>query len=174
MNIFKTFLFIIPFVSLSMVHTASSEELTWHHFNDGMIKAKAEKKEVIIDFYTDWCHWCKVMDEKTFNNPEVAAKLKEKFICIRINAENTTDVINFKGQQFTPVTFSSAFGVTGFPSLAFLDKEQNPITIIPGYLPPENFLPILGYMNQECYKKQISIDEYVQKQKDGTGCAETK
>ena len=27
-----------------------------------------EKRPVLIDLYTDWCGWCKVMDKKTYSN----------------------------------------------------------------------------------------------------------
>jgi len=43
----------------------------WLPFNEGMALAAKEKKHVVIDFYTTWCHWCKVMDRETFANPEV-------------------------------------------------------------------------------------------------------
>ena len=41
-------------------------QVTWIGFNEGLEKAAKEKKNILVDFYTDWCHWCKVMDEKTF------------------------------------------------------------------------------------------------------------
>ncbi len=28
-----------------------------------LAKAKAENKYIVVDCYTDWCGWCKVMDK---------------------------------------------------------------------------------------------------------------
>lgn len=139
-------------------------KVQWYGFNEGLQKAQTEKKCMVIDFYTSWCVWCKTMDEKTFSEKKVSAFLKEKYICIRINAEDKNEKIEFQDKTFTPVEFTAAFGITGFPSLAFLDKEQKPITIIPGFVPADAFLKILEYMNLEYYKKQIKLDDYIKQE----------
>lgn len=143
--------------------TADSTKVRFYTFNKGIDKAKKEKKMIIIDFYTDWCHWCKVMEKETFNEKKVAAYLKENYVCIRINAEDTKEEIEYQDKKYNPIQFTQAFGVRGFPSLAFLDNEQKPITIIPGFIPAETFLKILEYIKLECYKKQVSLEDYMKK-----------
>jgi len=132
-------------------------------FNKGLEKASNEKKNMLVDFYTDWCHWCKVMDEKTFNNPEIAKKLSERFVTVRLNAESRTETATFKGKKYDNIELTGAFRVRGFPSLAFISSEQEIITVIPGYIPPETFTLILDYIDQECYKKQMSFEEFMKK-----------
>lgn len=141
-------------------------EVVWYGFDEGLAKANKEEKPVLIDFYTDWCHWCKVMDEKTFKNNDVAKKLKDRFIAIRIDAEAQNETVTYKGQNFTNMELTRAFRVTGFPSLGFLDSAGEVITVIPGFIPPETFIDILGYIDKECYKKSISFDDYVKKKGD--------
>lgn len=146
-------------------------KVVWHSFDEGMAKAAKEKKNVLIDFYTSWCHWCKTMDEKTFSNSEVAKKLKKQFVSIRINAESNTEKATYKGETYTNVQLTQSFGVRGFPSLAFLDKQGEPITVVPGFIPPETFVYILDYVNQECYKKQMSFEDFMKKKGE---CDEVK
>jgi thioredoxin-related protein len=141
-------------------------EVKWLSFDEGLKKARAEKKPMLVDFYTDWCHWCKVLDEKTFQDPAVAKKLAENYVTVRIDAEDGTKTANYKGQVYTNIELTRAFQVTGFPSLGFFETTGEPITIVPGFVPPETFINILGYIEGECYKKKISFEDYLKKKEE--------
>jgi thioredoxin-related protein len=138
---------------------SKSQHREWYTFEEGIRQAEAEKKHVIIDFYTDWCKWCKVMDEKTFSQPDVEKFLFEHFIPIRLDAESN-ERVDFKGSNYSYRELTGAFGVTGFPSLAYLTPNIELITIIPGYIEKPMFLDILTYMSQECYAKNIPFDQF--------------
>ena len=58
------------------------------------------------------------------------------------------------------------FGVRAFPSIAYLDTEGELITIVPGYIPPETFLPMLRYIKKECYKQRMSFEDFLKKQEE--------
>jgi len=133
----------------------------WLKFDEGLKKAKQENKNILIDFYADWCHWCKVLDEKTFKDKAVAKKLKERFVTVRLDAENANETATYKDKTYTNVQLTQAFGITGFPSLAFLDPQGEPITLIPGYVPAETFLQILNYIDKGCYKTNVSFEDFV-------------
>lgn len=141
-----------------------SGENTWLPFDQGIAQAAKEKKPVVIDFYTSWCRWCKVMDEKTFSDPEVKSYLAEHFVTIRLNAESRSERYSFKGSEYTPVQLTRTFGVRGFPSLAYLDRDGELITVVPGFVPKEMFLPFLHYIQKECYKQQMSFEEFLKRQ----------
>lgn len=139
----------------------------WMSFNEGMEKAGREKKPVIIDFYTAWCKWCKVMDRQTFSDPEVKKYLDENFVTIRIDAENKKEQLLYKGDKFTPASLTIYFKVRGYPSLAYLDSEGELVTVIAGFKQANEFLPTLKYMKNECYKKKVKLAEYI---KNGGDC----
>ncbi|MBC8183948.1 thioredoxin family protein [candidate division KSB1 bacterium] len=147
------------------------EEVVWTTFDEGLAKGVKENKNIIVDFYTDWCHWCKVMDEKTFGEKKVAAKLKERFATVRLNAESNSEFANYKGKKYSNMELTRAFQVTGFPSLAFLSPEKEIITVIPGYVPADQFYHILDFIDKECYKKKMTLEEFIKKKGE---CEESK
>jgi len=135
----------------------------WIPFNDGMALAAKEQKPVVIDFYTGWCHWCKVMDKETFSNSEVKKYLAENFVTIRVDAESRTGELVYKGQTYTPVDLARNFGVSGYPSLAYLGRDGELVTVVPGFVPAKNFLPLLKYMDKECYKQRMTFEEFMKR-----------
>jgi|GEM_PF-290136 len=131
----------------------------WYGFEEGIALSAATGKHVVIDFYTDWCKWCKVMDEETFSVPDVQAYLFEHFVPIRINAESD-ETVSYRGQNYSYRELTSAFGVTGFPSLAYLTPNDELIDIIPGYIEKEPFMDIISYIAQECYMKNVDFQVF--------------
>lgn len=135
----------------------------WYEFDEGMTHSVKESKPVFIDFYTDWCHWCKVLDEKTFSDVDVQKYMEENFVKIKVNAEDRRDEQTYNGITMSSAELAKAFGVTGYPALAFLDKEQKLVTLVPGFLPPERFIHVLKYMKEECYTKDVSFEDFMKK-----------
>lgn len=141
----------------------SAGEVKWLSFDAGFKKVLEEKKPAVIDFYADWCTWCKVMDKKTFADTSVAKELKKNFVCIRINPDKKDDKINYNGKTFSNLQFGQALGVQGLPTLVFMDKSGQLITAMPGYIEASTFLNLLGYVKKECYTQKISLQDYIDK-----------
>lgn len=112
-------------------------------------KLQGKDKLFLVDVYTDWCGWCKVMDKKTFTDQKVKDYLNEHFYVVKFNAEQK-DPVTFKGTTYewkpggrkgvnglAPVLLN---GRLGYPSFAYLDKDLNPIKVLPGYKTPEQLI----------------------------------
>src|SRR5690606_42131746 len=90
---------------LALSSTAQAGEIDWApSFEAALERARAEDKFVMVDFYTNWCHWCRVLDQKTYSVPEVQA-LAERVASVKVDAD--------KRQES-----AAAYGATVFPPIA--------------------------------------------------------
>lgn len=121
-------IFIPVFVLMALVFILSpAYAINWQYNLENALKsAGGKQKPVMIDFYTEWCGWCKKLDSDTYSDSRVHAA-SGKFICVKIDAEKEPAIAN-------------KYGVTGYPTIIFLDGNANLISKIPGYLPPDRFL----------------------------------
>lgn len=109
---------------------AHAARVSWvKDYAEGMAKARTEKRPVVLDFYADWCGWCKVMDRETYGNAGVAAVLTN-YICIKVDVEQDTDT------AFT-------FRIGSLPRTIVVDAEGRLLGDRVGYLQPEPFLAFL-------------------------------
>ncbi len=136
-----------------------SSKAEWLAFDQAMEKAAADQKYVVVDFYTDWCKWCKVMDDKTYADSSVAAALKENFVIAKINGESS-EKITYLGKVMAQSEFTMGMKVSGFPSTLFMDSEGKVIGILPGYIEAPVYLKILSYVSTQAYKTK-KLDDYL-------------
>ena len=78
----------------------SQESIKWNSWEEGMVQAEAENKKVVVHLYTQWCTWCKKMDQTTFRDSLVVKYINENFVAIKFDAEQRED-INFKGETLS-------------------------------------------------------------------------
>jgi thioredoxin-related protein len=146
--------------SLGLSENTDGGDVDWKEFNRGVELAKKDKKYIIIDFYTDWCGWCKKMDNLTYSDHDVQRLLSAHYISIKVNAEDEKQSLVFDGKTFTYPEFTQYLGINGFPTTVFLDPDGKAITKVPGFIEKEKMSKILKYFSSESYKKQ-TFDEYI-------------
>jgi thioredoxin-related protein len=142
---------LISAASSSFSQTGKKTELKWNKFDDGLVLAKKSNKKILIDVYADWCKWCKKMDSEVFMHDTIAPYLQKNYILIKLNGESQ-DKLKYKGESMTAAEFAGGFGVTGFPTVIFLEPSGEAITKVPGFIDAENFLPMLTYFGGDHYK----------------------
>src|SRR5215213_5456884 len=75
------------------------ESIQWLTLQQAEESNKKLQKPILIDLYTDWCGWCKVMDKQTYSNKQVAAYIMDKFYPVKLNAEQK-QAITFGGRTY--------------------------------------------------------------------------
>jgi len=83
----KRSVFVLLVLGLFVASSASAGDLVnWYTLNDGMAKAKEEKKPVVLDFfYGKGCPRCEFLEKEVYSNPTIAKKIMEDFVPIRID-----------------------------------------------------------------------------------------
>lgn len=148
----------VPLYFIVIINSSVYGQIKWLSFNEGLEKASKESKMIIIDFYTDWCGWCKKMDKDTYNKSAVIAKINEKFIPVKLNPEKAGSY-SYKNNTFSGSELQREMRVSGFPATVFLDEKGELIESIPGYMPEKTFLETLEYFETFSYN-EISFDAY--------------
>ena len=167
MKTIKTLLILLV-ILISTTGSKAGEklELKWRKFDTGIAEAKKAKKKILVDVYTDWCKWCKKLDAEVYTDAKVVDYVNKNYIPIKINGESKEKLV-YKGESTTEAGLSQMFGVTGFPTILFLDSNGDAINKLGSFVPADQFLPIIQYIGGDHYKK-ISFDEFT-KQKDVLG-----
>ena len=91
-------------------------------------QALKENKIIMVDVYTDWCHWCKELDKKVFTDKKVI-DLSEKIVNLKLNAEDRGP-----GQML-----ARKYGVGSYPTILFINSKGEEVDRIGGFLPAPRF-----------------------------------
>ncbi|MBX9877888.1 MAG: DUF255 domain-containing protein [Candidatus Obscuribacterales bacterium] len=104
----------------------------WETWSDSVFdRAKKENRLVILDLEAGWCHWCHVMDDKTYKNPEVLKVLKNRFITVRVDQDARPDL-------------STRYEDYGWPATIIFDAQGRELVKKSGYINPEEMLALLN------------------------------
>jgi uncharacterized protein YyaL (SSP411 family) len=112
----------------------------WYAWGEeAFAKAKESGKPVLLSVGYSACHWCHVMAHESFENPEIAALMNEKFVSIKVDREERPDIDNIYMQAVQSMT-----GRGGWPMTVFLTDEGVPF-YGGTYYPPEDRQGMPGF-----------------------------
>ena len=141
---------------------ASTAKIKWVDFEEAAALNAKKPKKIFLDMYTDWCGWCKKMDQSTFINPVIVNYMNQHFYAVKFNAERK-DTVTYKGKDYVnpnPTGQRASHqlaqvvlnGRMSYPSFAFMDEQMNVITVVPGYRKAPEFEAILNFIGSDAYK----------------------
>jgi len=150
-------------LSGTAVLSGEKTSLRWKNFNDGIAEAKKTNKKILVDVYTDWCGWCKKMDEEVYANKDIATYLADRYLVVKLDAESDSK-IDYNDMAMTEMDLARAFGIDGYPATIFMRPDGKAITLVPGYIRAETFLKVIKYIGENHYEK-MKWEEYVAKKR---------
>ena len=138
--------------------------IIWYKYDEGLAKAKKEKKHIMVHFYTNWCGWCKRMDKLTFDNEEIKQMLNGDFVAVKVNAESA-DKVKVDGKDMTLRQVAGMYSARAYPDTWFLKPTGEKIGERKGYVEADEFQYILKWVKDDQYEK-IGFAEYVKQQQE--------
>ncbi len=156
------FLLILPVLLLALSFISpKKEKIKWLTVNELQAEYAKKPKPIIVDVYTSWCGWCKVMDKETYSNDKVADYINEHFYAVKYNAESRDSVVFNKkkygfdhAQGANELAVYLLYGRMGYPTtvlLSSLDAQPAPLS---GYLKPAELEAPVKFFGEGAYKNQ--------------------
>jgi uncharacterized protein len=119
--------------SSAYLRSAMHQPIRWHEWGeDAFATAQRENKPILLDIGAVWCHWCHVMDRESYDNPEIAEIVNERFIAVKVDRDERPDI-----DSRYQVAISSISGQGGWPLTAFLTPDGKPF-YGGTYFPPDD------------------------------------
>jgi len=141
-------------------------QIEWLTFEEALIRNAEEPKMIFIDFYTDWCSWCKKMDANIFSNPQIGALMNREYYAVKFNAEEDIS-INWKEKAYVldktrrrpaheiAIELATTDERLGYPTFVVLDNSFEKKKAYQGYKTVDALKQILEYYgDEENYKKK--------------------
>src|SRR5579864_618851 len=111
--------------------SATADKPSWVSWSDDVFKqAKAENRFVLLDLEAVWCHWCHVMDENTYKDPDVIRLLRSRYITVKVDQDSRPDL-------------SNRYEDYGWPATVVFNGNGQEIVKRQGYLDPDEMASML-------------------------------
>lgn len=157
-------IFLVVLINITALSYSQSASVRWYTIQEAEKLSRETPKPIFIDTYTDWCGWCKKMDQETFTNPVIAEILNQKFYPVKFDAEGKESV-TFLGQTFIndgkygkahQLAVALLNGRLSYPTVVFLTRQDNKYSVspVPGFRQPREMEVLLSYFADKAYLNQ--------------------
>jgi len=119
--------------SSAYLRSAMHQPIQWREWGEeAFAVAQRENKPILLDIGAVWCHWCHVMDRESYDSPEIAQIVNERFVAVKVDRDERPDI-----DSRYQLAVSSISGQGGWPLTAFLTPEGKPF-YGGTYFPPDD------------------------------------
>ncbi|TNJ44726.1 thioredoxin fold domain-containing protein [Tamlana fucoidanivorans] len=163
------FVFAMVFSQANIV----AQTINWMSLEEALELQKKTPKKIMMDVYTNWCGPCKMLDKKTFHNPDVVDFVNKNYYAVKFNGEGN-DVIDYKGASFSNPNYNPSkvnsrnsahelarfLQITAYPTIVFFDEKADVIAPIRGYRTPEQLELYLKMFHSDDHKSITTQEEF--------------
>lgn len=147
------FLFAITLIGCKKTTEYSTlEGIQWKSMESAQERAPIDGKKILVNVYTDWCEYCKKLDDDVFPDSTVVKSLNGYFYGVRLNADSE-ETVTFNGEEIVISKLVRDWGVRSYPTILFIDEAGEIILQISGYMPVSDFQNLLTYIGEEAFTK---------------------
>ena len=115
-------------VSALLGRSNSAELVSWRTDpSAAFVQAKAQHKQVLLDFSAEWCGPCQEMKHTTWTDSAAAAAASGEMIPVRVDVDQHPD-------------WASRYHADQIPMLVLADADGTPIKSSVGYLDGDDFV----------------------------------
>jgi thioredoxin-related protein len=122
----------------------------WYAYDEGIARGRSDGKKILINFFAEWCRYCKVMEAETYQDASVVAYLNKHFIPIKVNSDTEKQLAN-------------QYNVRGLPSTWFISETGERIANRPGLIPAPEMIRLLKYIGSDSYRR-MSYQAFIETQ----------
>lgn len=129
------FAFAAPEGSRELTEAELNSARWYTNFDEACAAAKATNRLVLVDFYTGWCHWCKVLREQVFPKDEFKA-MSKYFVFCEIDAEAEPNL-------------AAKYMVSAYPTSVMVASDGTLVHQLVGYKPLDGYVAELEAARQK-------------------------
>ncbi|MBV8967466.1 MAG: thioredoxin domain-containing protein [Verrucomicrobia bacterium] len=126
-----TFIGITFLLARTAVSAEPAEKVDWQPWSDSVFaQAQKEGRFVLLNLGAGWCHWCHVMDETTYLDPDVIKLIRSHYIAVSVDQDSRPDLAN-------------RYEDYGWPATVVFKSDKSEIVKRRGYIPPRPMVSLL-------------------------------
>jgi uncharacterized protein YyaL (SSP411 family) len=120
-------------------------EIGWRQWApEAFEQAQREDKPILLGISAVWCHWCHVMDETSYSEPDIIELINDRFVPVRVDNDQRPDI-------------NARYNMGGWPTTAFLTPAGEVLAGMT-YIPPDQMREVLNQVSTYYQDNKTSIE----------------
>lgn len=112
----------------------AASALRWEKdFKAAKARARTDGRIIMVDFWAAWCTFCDKLDQTTYKDAAVVARLSRTTVAVKVNTEGRADELDLAEEH----------AVYSLPTIGFFTPEGRAVARIEGYVDAKAFLKLL-------------------------------
>ncbi len=157
----KFIIYILLFTIAFSFARPTKEKIRWLGTAELQVAYSKTPKPILVDVYTDWCGWCKVMDRETYDKEAVVNYINEHYYAVKLNAESK-DTLEWGGKKYgynpeyksNELAVYLLYGQMSYPTTVFLSAINAQPAPLAGFLKPKELESPLKFFGDGEYKSK--------------------